>query len=141
MSKLEFQPPADRAPVRHLTADEAAQLVRDSDFEYWQQGGNGEGVFWLVDGDNQLCVKQTLQDGFLLTLMTSDDQRSPDSGAGFDEFAWDERGGEPFKVPHSFLVSPVTAAQIVRDYATSGEESDCVSWTSWYDLPAHYFPE
>ena len=141
MVTVAFDPPADRAPVQHLTADEAAQLVLDSDFEYWQQGGNGEGVFWLVDGNNQLCIKQTLHDGFLLTLMTSDDQLSPDSGAGFDEFTWDERGGEPFKVPRSFLVSPATAAQIVRDYATTGEKSARVSWTSWYELPAHYFPE
>lgn len=141
MKTVEFRPPADRAPTQQLTPEEAAQLILDFDFEYWQQGGNGEGVFWLVDGSNQLCIKQTLQDGFLLTLLTSDDQLSPYSGNGFDEFTWDERGGEPFKVPRSFLVSGATAAEIVRDYAASGGEPGCVAWMSWYDLPAHYFPE
>jgi hypothetical protein len=141
MKTVEFQPPSERAPIQQLTADEAAQLILDSDFEVWQQGGNGEGVFSFVGGCNSLLIKQTLQDGFLLTLLTSDDQRSPCSGAGFEEFVWDERGGEPFKVPRACLVSPTTAAEIVRFYASRGGESEDVAWISWYDLPRHYFPE
>jgi hypothetical protein len=141
MKTVEFQPPADLAPTQQLTADEAAQQILDSDFEYWQQGGNGEGVLSFVGGNTSLLIKQTLRDGFLLTMQTNDDQRTPCSGAGFDEFTWDERGGDPFKVPLSCLVSTATAAEIVRFYASCGGESDAVSWISWFDLPRHYFPE
>ena len=60
---------------------------------------------------------------------------------GFDDFAWDERGGDPFKVPRACLVSRESAAEIVKFYATTGGEADTVQWMSWYDLPSHYFPE
>lgn len=141
MSTVEFQPPDESQPRQQLTADQAASLMLETDFDYWQQGGNGEGWISLPDSDATLLIKQTIQDGYLLTMQSSEDLRVPCSGAGFDEFAWDERGGEPFKVPRSCLVDPTTASRIVHDYATTGGESAAVSWISWYDLPAHYFPE
>jgi hypothetical protein len=141
MDNVEFQSPDDLAPRRQLTPDEAAELILESNYEFWRQGGNGEGTITYPGNNTSLCIKESLRDGFLLTLLTDDDQLMPYSGDGLDDFVWDERGGDPFKVPRACLVSRATAAEIVRYYATCGGQSDIVQWISWYNLPAHYFPE
>ena len=86
MRKVSFQSPDESALPKYITPDEIASFILQSTYEYWQQGGNGEGSVTYVGNDTTLLVKETERNAMLLTLLTSDDQRVPYSGGGLRRF-------------------------------------------------------
>jgi hypothetical protein len=138
MIRLRYEAPdgslIDDPPVATLR-----NIVETSAADYWQQGGNGEAVLTVVGSRSMLLIKQPPgTDGYLLTYMDASDYLVPYSGESFDRFVWEERGGDPFKVPEACLVSRATATAIVTHFAETFSPSPDLEWIPWDDLPDSY---
>lgn len=114
-------------------------VVEDSPPEYWQRGGNGEAVISVHGSREMLCIKQppTTPD-YLLTFMDASSYLVPYTGGSLDDFVWEERGGDPFKVPRACLVARSVAADVVVHFAESRCVLPTVNWISWDELPESY---
>ncbi len=138
MKALEYEAP-DGSLIKNPSAETLRGIVETAQPEYWQQGGNGEAVLRVVDGGDMLLVKQPPETGeFLCTFLSETDILIPYSGGSFDAFAWEERGGDPFKVPMVCLVARETAAQIVEYFVRHQAAFPELTWIAWDELPDQY---
>lgn len=138
MIVLEYEAP-DGSVIKNPSIATLRRIIETAEPEYWQQGGNGEAGIRVVGERNSLLIKQPPEtEQFLFTLLGPSGVHIPYSGGSLDDYTWEERGGDPFKVPVACLVARDTAVRIVEYFAVQHAAFPGVSWISWDDLPDQY---
>lgn len=118
------------------TARQLEQVIRESPFSYWQQGGNGEAILETQPGSVSLWIKQPEPGRFFFTYARAfHDWLSPFDGQSCEQLIQDERGGDPFWIPRACTVSVDQAIEIVAWFIERAEPSPKISWCFWGELP------
>ena len=155
MTRILYKAPDDATRILDPSPEQISDIILTSDFDYWQQGGNGEGCidvvlmdrdgirangsritpngesFQLAAGHPTLAIKQPERNLFFC----NSDWVVSYNGDSCEEFVRAECGGDKFRIPRACLVSKETAATIAADFVRSLTLSPIVRWESWSDLP------
>jgi hypothetical protein len=149
MTHILYTAPDDETRILDPSPEQIADIILNSDFGYWQQGGNGEACIEVVQRahvDNRakgsLISSRLATDPCLLIkqpepelFFCNRDWTVPYNGDSCEEFVTDECGGDEFRIPRACLVAKETAATIAAEFVRSLTLSRIVRWESWYDLP------
>jgi len=155
MTRVLYTAPDDVTRILDPSPEQIADIILTSGFDYWQQGGNGEGCidvvlrvdignhsngslvspnvesFQLAVGHPSLVIKQPELDLFFCNR----DWMVPYNGDSCEEFVTDECGGDEFRIPRACLVTKEAAATIAAEFVRSLTLSPIVRWEPWSDLP------
>ncbi len=136
-----------------------ADILHTTGQDYWLRGGNGEATLAVarepgesvashrsmttadgvkVDyaaGQPSLWIKQPEVGWYFITWsQPGGGELVPYDGSSIEPFVLEERGGDPFRVPRACLVTPQTAAEVVKEYLLSRRRSDIVRWIAWFEV-------
>ena len=155
MTRLLYTAPDDVTRILDPSPEQIADIIRTSDFDYWQQGGNGEACIDVVlrahtnnhpsgrlVGPNVESIQLAADQPSLVLkqpepnlFFCNRDWVVPYNGDSCEGFVADECGGDEFRIPRACLVPKETAATIASEFVRSLTLSPIVRWESWYDLP------